>query len=115
MAEPQDRSFGMVRARLPRLVPHQTRVVVQGKAAGMVLAVKRGYRRPLLGTRVSVPASVIVLLDSGRRVEVLAAAVEIEVVSERKVIEGRPAEAVSASFRSLTTDPGDECDQECCA
>ena len=63
-----------------RLVPHRTRVVVRGKA-GMVIGLRRGYRRLLGvgGPRVAVPASVIVLLDSGRRVEVLASSVEVEV------------------------------------
>lgn len=96
MAEPLDRSFGFVRAR-PRLIPHKTRVTVPGGAAGVVLSVENARRRLLgIGARVEVPAKVVVILDSGRRVEHLAADVTV-VASERTVV--KPQDVVTPARR----------------
>lgn len=77
MAEPKDRGFGLVKPR-PQIIPHKTRVRDDRGAEGMVIGVKHSYRRVLgIGMRVSVPASLIVILDSGRRVERLLSSVEV--------------------------------------
>lgn len=72
MAEPLDRGFGLVRPR-PQIRPHHTRVRLPSGAEGVVLSVQNASRRVLgIGMRVQRPAMLVVILDSGRRVEHLA-------------------------------------------
>lgn len=104
-----------------RIVPHKTRVRDDWGAEGMVIGVVNARRRLLgIGMRVDVPAKLVVILDSGRRVERLRK--DVTVVSEprrRNPVSGlgrAPDAAPDDTMRgSLTTAPGDECDRECCA
>ena len=78
----------------------------------MVLSVQNVRRRLLgIGSRMDVPATVTVILDSGRRVVELVSAVEVESSRPQRAAVSEPR----SSLGSLTSDPGDECDQECCA
>ena len=65
---------------MERLVPHRTRVVVEGHGAGMVVRVDNSRMTVVNGGRatVPVPARVHVVLDGGGRVAVAPGLVSIE-------------------------------------
>jgi hypothetical protein len=65
---------------MERLVPHRSRVIVDGHGAGMVVRVENSRIVPVNGGRatMSVPARVHVVLDHGGRVAVAPGLVSIE-------------------------------------